>query len=364
MDHKESSNENGGVSRIESHDAREELIASTRENAPEQTLENPNEEKSPGTSSEEPPVSSVSVPSELESSHLAREEPCHLCNGLGVEKQEETVQNPCRFCRCKPTNNDRGTSISEIDKATAASVLTESDFLPDSRSAYGDCLLGLSDSTSLAEYNFSGSEQQVEDLKTEAPQKEKTPSSNCCHLFVQTSWIGLTIRMFLFERSFPGRREKHFTLYMIPAEDCKAYEEIHQQNIQRGNSRQIPFAVNNSQSEEFHTCFLENEDQITVSFEIENQHQQNFVAMDDDDRREFVFRGLTIRSESQNRLEKGAKSTFRVQCIGEPGALCQEQGVITLTINSHSSMITKLFFSISTWSSMRDHADEVQEGEI
>ena len=68
----------------------------------------------------------------------------------------------------------------------------------------------------------------------------------------------------------------------------QAYEEIHQQNIQRGNSRQIPFAVNNSQSEEFHTCFLENEDQITVSFEIENQHQQNFVAMDDDDRREFV----------------------------------------------------------------------------
>ena len=129
-------------------------------------------------------MSSVSVPSDLESSHFVKEEPCHLCNGLGVEKQEETVQTPRRFCRGKPTNNDRGTSISEIDKATAASVRTESDFRPDPRSAYGDCLLGLSDSTSLAEYNFSGSEQQVEDLETEAPQNEKSPSSSKCVLEV------------------------------------------------------------------------------------------------------------------------------------------------------------------------------------
>ncbi|XP_068702755.1 uncharacterized protein [Montipora foliosa] len=306
MDHEESGNVNGGASRIESHDTSEELIASARENAPQQTLENPNEEKSPETSSEEPQVSSVSVSSELESK----------------------------------------------------SVRTESSFPDDPRSAYGDFPLGLYNSTSLEECNFCGSEQQVEDLI------KKTPSLNSCHLFVQTPSTGLMIRMFLFERSFPERREKHFTLYIIPAEDCQAYKEIHQQNTQRGNSRQIPFAVNNSRSKEFHTCFLENEQQITVSFDIENQYQQNFVAMDDDDRRQFVFRGLTIRSESQNRLEKGAKSTFRVQCIGEPGALCQEQGVITLTINSHSSMITKLFFSISTWSSMRDHADEVQEGEI
>ncbi|XP_068718171.1 uncharacterized protein [Montipora capricornis] len=351
MDDEEGSNVNG-VPRIESaHDTNEEPLASVSENAVEEPL--PNEEKSPDTSSEEPPVSSVSVPAELERSHL--EERCYLCNrAVGVELQEGTVQTTCRFCRREPTNNHGGTSISEFDKDPDTALGTESDFRDNPRSRYaGDRLLGFSE---------CGREQQVEDLETEVPPKEKTPSLNSCHSFVRTPWTGLTIIMFLFERSFPERREKHFTLYMIPAEDRQVYQEIHHQNIQKGNTRQIPFAVNNSRSEEFHTLFLENEDQIRVSFEMENRHQHNFVAMDDEDRREFVFRGLNIRSESQNRLEKGTKTTFRVQCIGEPGALCQEQGLIRLTINSRPSMMTNLFFSISTWSSMRGDADEVQEG--
>ena len=126
QDHEESGNVNGGASRIESHDTSEELIASARENAPEQPLENPNEEKSPETSSEEPQVSSVSVSSELESK----------------------------------------------------SVRTESSFPDDPRSAYGDFPLGLYDSTLLEECNFCDSEQQVEDLI------KKTPSLSKCVLKV------------------------------------------------------------------------------------------------------------------------------------------------------------------------------------
>ena len=169
-----------GVPRIESaHDTNDEPLASASENAVEQTL--PKEEKSPDTSSEEPTVSSVSVPAELERSHL--EERCYLCNRVvGVELQEGTVQTTCRFCRRGRPNNHSGRSISEFDKDPATAVDTESDSRDNLRSTYADDrLLGLPDSTSLAE---CGSERQVEDLETEVPPKENTPSLSKCLLEV------------------------------------------------------------------------------------------------------------------------------------------------------------------------------------
>lgn len=41
-------------------------------------------------------------------------------------------------------------------------------------------------------------------------------------------------------------------------------------------TRQIPFAVNNARSQEFFTLYVQ--EQVTVSFEIQNQWQQNLVA--------------------------------------------------------------------------------------
>ena len=49
-------------------------------------------------------------------------------------------------------------------------------------------------------------------------------------------------------------------------------------------TRQIPFAVNNASSQEFHTVYVQ--EHITVSFEIENRWQENFVTQDA--RRKFV----------------------------------------------------------------------------
>ncbi len=44
-------------------------------------------------------------------------------------------------------------------------------------------------------------------------------------------------------------------------------------------TRQIPFAVDNARSQEFHTVFVQEE--ITVSFEIQNyQLQENFETQD------------------------------------------------------------------------------------
>lgn len=63
-----------------------------------------------------------------------------------------------------------------------------------------------------------------------------------------------------------------------------------------------------------------------------------------------VFRVLGIKSECQNRVAKGAKCSFRVQYVGEPGKPCQEQGIITLVTDSHlSEETTTLFFSIGIW---------------
>ena len=43
-------------------------------------------------------------------------------------------------------------------------------------------------------------------------------------------------------------------------------------------TRQIPFAVGNARSQEFHTLYVQ--EQIKVSFEIQNPWQQNFVTQD------------------------------------------------------------------------------------
>lgn len=43
-------------------------------------------------------------------------------------------------------------------------------------------------------------------------------------------------------------------------------------------TRQIPFAVDNARSQEFHTMYVQ--EQITVSFQIQNQWQENFVTRD------------------------------------------------------------------------------------
>ena len=49
-------------------------------------------------------------------------------------------------------------------------------------------------------------------------------------------------------------------------------------------TRQIPFAVDNARSKEFFTLYVQ--EQVIVSFEIENKWQRNLVAQDA--RREYA----------------------------------------------------------------------------
>ena len=64
----------------------------------------------------------------------------------------------------------------------------------------------------------------------------------------------------------------------------QVYEEICNDFLQQGHSRQIPFAVNTCRSQEFFTVYIQ--EQITVSFQIESRLQENFIAPDE--RHEFV----------------------------------------------------------------------------
>ena len=71
----------------------------------------------------------------------------------------------------------------------------------------------------------------------------------------------------------------------------KVYETICQSYMDEGteqgySTRQISFCVNHGKGQDFHSVFVH--EKIRVSFEIEDQQQQNFVTPDDARRREFV----------------------------------------------------------------------------
>ncbi|XP_020604558.1 uncharacterized protein LOC110043449 [Orbicella faveolata] len=156
-------------------------------------------------------------------------------------------------------------------------------------------------------------------------------------------------RLFLLERTHQERNEKLYILFIIPEEKYQVYKAILESYVddttsQQGyKTRQIPFAVDNARSREFHTLYVQ--EQMKVSFELESQWQRNFVTLDAG--REYVFRVPNIRCESENRVAPGAKSHFRVEYTGGPGRLCQEQGKITLTVDS--TVQSTLFFSIAIW---------------
>lgn len=209
----------------------------------------------------------------------------------------------------------------------------------------------LEDSSTLPEQNGgSPSSHQSGSLVTGRSDGQRIPVQNSCELSVQVPCPGKTVRLFLFEKTHLGRNEKWFILYMIPEDKYEVYASICERYKDEGTSqqgyitRQIPFAVENARSQEFFTLYVQ--EQVTVSFEIENhQWQQNLAAQDA--RREHVFRVPNICCESENRVAPGAKSHFRVEYVGGPGKTCQEQGKITLTVDS--TMQYTLFFSIAFW---------------
>lgn len=185
------------------------------------------------------------------------------------------------------------------------------------------------------------------------PQRKKIPVINVCHQSAQHPSPGLTVVLFLFERTHQERKEKLFILYMIPEKEQQVYETICQSYMDEGteqgySTRQISFCVNHGKGQDFHSVFVH--EKIRVSFEIEDQQQQNFATPDDARRREFVFRVANIECESKNRVAPGAKSHFRLQYVGESENPCQEHGKITLAIDAETRC--SLYFSIAFWSSM------------
>lgn len=207
----------------------------------------------------------------------------------------------------------------------------------------------LEDSTLPEQNGGSPSSHQSGSLVTGRFDGKRIPVQNSCELSVQVPCPGKTVKLFLFEKTHQERDEKWYILYMIPEEKYEVYASICASYKDEGTSqqgyitRQIPFAVENARSQEFFTLYVQ--EQVTVSFEIENQLQQNLVAQDA--RPEYVFRVPNICCESESRVAPGAKSHFRVEYVGGPGKTCQEHGKITLTVDS--TMQYTLFFSIAFW---------------
>ncbi|PFX20002.1 uncharacterized protein LOC111337442 [Stylophora pistillata] len=198
-----------------------------------------------------------------------------------------------------------------------------------------------------------GTSTQAASLKTvqaSVSQLEKIPVIHVCHHSVQYPLPGLTVVLFLFERTHQERKEKLFILYMIPEKERQVYDTIRQSYVDEGtrqgySTRQISFCVNNGRSQDFHTAFVR--EQIRISFQIEDQQQENFVTPVDARGRDFVVRVANIKCESNNRVAPGAKSHFRVQYVGDSEDPCQEQGKITLAIDAESQCC--LYFSIAFW---------------
>lgn len=254
----------------------------------------------------------------------------------------------CRLCSKAIIRNR--TQQGKPNKSNLNPTTTEETFLTVVPESYRGHLLSLS-SLSLEDEICSNSTTASLPTVSSEPQRKKIPVLHVCDHSVQHPSPGLTVVLFLFERSHQERKEKLFILYMIPEKEQQVYETIFQSYENEGteqgySTRQISFCVNNGKSQDFHSVFVH--EQIRISFEIEDQQQQNFVSSEDARRREFVFRVANIECESKNRVAPGAKSHFRLQYVGESENPCQEQGKITLAIDAETQC--SLYFSIAFWS--------------
>lgn len=176
------------------------------------------------------------------------------------------------------------------------------------------------------------------------PQQLREPVRNFCAHSVQTPFPGFWTRIFLVKKNIPDKNKALCILYMIPDYRRELMKEIIYGEPQDGEVRLLSFHFNGSKMQDFHTLFLENGQQIKVSFKITNAYQQNVFR-----REEYCqqsFDGFQIRAESQSRVgKKGSKATFCVQYVGE----CEEEGEITLTYHSNPVMSIRLLFAISNY---------------
>lgn len=131
---------------------------------------------------------------------------------------------------------------------------------------------------------------------------------------------------------------------MIPDDKHELIEQIIDRESQDGKVRHLSFNFNNFKIKDFHTLFLENGQQIKVSFKITNAYQQNVFR-----REEYCqqsFDGFQIRAQTQSRVGQiGSKATFCVRFVGE----CEEEGEITLTYHSNPVVPIRLLFAISNY---------------
>ncbi|XP_022799482.1 uncharacterized protein LOC111337450 [Stylophora pistillata] len=273
---------------------------------------------------------------------------CCSCEGQPNLTPNAAPEMVCRLCGKAIVRNR--TQQGKFNRSHVNPTRTEETLLSVVPQSYSGHLPSLP-SVSLEDEACSTSTQAASlTTVSSGSQRDKIPVINLCHHSVQHPSAGLTVVLFLFERTHHERKEKLFILYMIPKKDWQVYDTIRQSYVDEGtrqaySTRQISFCVNNGRSQDFHTVFVR--EQIRISFQIEDHQRETFVTPVDARGRDFVFRVANIECESNNRVVPGAKSHFRVQYVGDSEDPCQQQGKITLAIDAETQC--SLYFSIAFW---------------
>lgn len=349
-DERRNSNFEGSRNTADEHFPAEEGANSSLPAAIAESDDNKDTEPETSSSPEREPLY-VTVRSRNEA-HREESGPSSVSNGAQpVFNAVANQTQQCMSCDGGATNSSKTSTAGESSPNTTTQA-------PVANFVLRSCLNLPSLPDSSLEDGKSGRYGKVEHTLPGRSPQEKSPRENVCEVSFQVPSPGMTIRIFLMEKTCTERNEKTFYLYMIPEGDCKVYEDICREfKDGEGFSRQIPFTVNGSRSQDFYSLYVR--EKITVQFEIENITQESFIPLNGGN--ESVFRVPVIKSESKNRLAKGSKCQFVVQYVGECGKACQEQGKATLTIDSTNQ--TTLFFSISFWSSTETQVDTNQPEE-
>lgn len=209
------------------------------------------------------------------------------------------------------------------------------------------CAESVSQSTSLE----SGDPQPVTfETDNHRQLQQRAPVLNICPHSEQTPYEGFLVLLFVTVKWISADTAA-YSVVMIPNSNQQLMEEICQQESESCKDRRLSFLLDNTEMRDFLTLYLGSDQHITVSFQMENQQQENFVGQELGCKQ---FDGLQIRSQSESRLpSKGAKASFYVRYRGREGVPCQVQGKITITIELHHTVVNgpaknmNLLFSIS-----------------
>ncbi|XP_074621510.1 uncharacterized protein LOC141880011 isoform X2 [Acropora palmata] len=109
--------------------------------------------------------------------------------------------------------------------------------------------------------------------------QRRVPETNICQHSVQTPYPGFSVLVFVFVKWISERIEV-FKVFMIPNRNQQLMEKICQQESESNKDRRLSFLLDNKEMRDFVTLYLGSHQHIKVSFQMENQQQENFVGLE------------------------------------------------------------------------------------